>query len=87
MKHGLQAHIQGQSSVAKIVAGCLEQLHDLTTPDALMEFVHGDMAVRVGSLNQLEPSDRVAADSSSIMGIFLRQCAVSFDDLSFEVSL
>lgn len=72
--------------MATIVAGCLEQLQELRTPDDLMEFVHGDLAVRVGSFNQVDSPERAAADSSSIMGMFLRQCSVNFDSLSFEVS-
>lgn len=72
--------------MAAIVAGCLEQLQELRTPDDLMEFVHGDLAVRVGSFNQVDAPERAAADSSSIMGMFLRQCSVNFDSLSFEVS-
>lgn len=82
----VQEHVRGSSSVAAIVAGCLEQLQELRTPDDLMEFVHGDLAVRVGSFNQVDTPERVAADSSSIMGMFLRQCSLNFDSLSFEVS-
>ena len=78
--------MRGSSSVANIVAGCLEQLQELRTPDDLMEFVHGDLAVRVGSFNQVDTPDRAAADSSSIIGMFLRQCTINFDSLSFEVS-
>ena len=82
----MQDYITGQYAVTSIVAGCLEQLRELTTPDALMEFVHGDLSGRVGSFNQLEAGDKAAADSSSIMGLFLRKCVVSFDSLSFEVN-
>ena len=71
--------------MANILAGCLEQLQELTTPDDLMEFVHGDLAMRVSSFNQVESPVQATANSSSIMGIFLRQCIVSFDSLSFEV--
>lgn len=83
----MQDHIRGSSSVANILEGCLEQLQELTTPDDLMEFVHGDLAVRVGSFSQVDAPERAAADSSSIMGMFLRQCTISFDSLSFEVGL
>ncbi|KAK9821856.1 hypothetical protein WJX74_005846 [Apatococcus lobatus] len=82
----LKDHIRETRSIAIVVEGCLEQLQGLTTPDDLLEFVHGDLAVRVGNFTQVDAPERAAADCSSIMGMFLRQCTISFDSLSFEAT-